>query len=247
LSGRDLINDMRAGGGLPVEPRKSQLADYLLIGLVVAAIGAAAYFGLNSGLGAPHSAPPAAPMAALAVANAEMAWTGADRDRCLARARTAADSIENYSGTADSPAPPNSAVTVGYAGLSTLIECHMTLKPARFCDPGQRSALVTEINDYLGRTDFVMAGMVVEGAPMKVMGNFMGGEVDAGSSIYDMEHESTVKLMQGYRAKVSTAMGKLARDGLLAPSDFAGFMGVSDTIKAMFGAVKAERKVCTPA
>jgi hypothetical protein len=244
LSGRDLVDDVRGGTGpQPAQARRGGLADLMLIGVVVLALGAAGYFGVTSLLGG--SPPPAAgPAPAAAKAGvAQVAWTTADADRCIARARAAANAKESYGGP-DGIANP--AVTEGYAGLSTLIECHMTTKSTRFCDPSQKAALVSEINDYLGRTDLVMAGMVVEGAPMKVMGTLMGGEVDAGSGMYDMQHESTVKFMQGYQDKVTAALRKLARDGLLAPSDFSGFlgMGVPDNIKRMFGTTVAERSVC---
>jgi len=247
LSGRDLINDMRSGTPPPPEtPGRGGVTDMILVAVAVMAIGAVGYFGLGALLGG--GSPAAGPGPAAAVAKAmitQAAWTSDDADRCLAKARAVANSDIGYQPAGDGMSTPNPAVAEGYAGLATLLECHMTLKPARFCDPAQRSALVSEINDFLGRSDLVMAGMAVEGAPMKIAGGLFGGEMSAGSEIYDMEHEATIQLMKTYGDKIVVALRKLARDGLISPADFSSFLtGPSENIKRMFGATAAERNVC---
>jgi hypothetical protein len=246
VSGRDLVDEMRGGAKLPKPPGKGGLVEMLLGAVAVLAVGALAYFGVVSLLGGPHRQDPAPLFATAAVVQPQVAWTSADADRCLARAQAAADAGDSNTAQEGELMPPNPAVTRGYAGLSTLLECHMTVKAARLCGADQKSALVAEVGDYLNRTDLVMAGMAVQGAPMQVMGAVFGGEISAGSGVYDMEHEATVHFMQSYQTKVTTALRKLARDGVLAPSDFAGFMGmgVPETIKRMFGTAVAERHIC---
>ena len=77
------------------------------------------------------------------------------------------------------------------------------------------------------------------------MGHFLGGEVQAGSGMYEIEHDATLAFMQSYQTKVAAALKSLARDGLIAPSDFAGFLGgVPENIKAMFGSAGAVRNIC---
>ena len=80
---------------------------------------------------------------------------------------------------------------------------------------------------------------------MAIVGQFMGGEAAAGSGIYETQRDEVLDFMQIYNARVATALKALAREGLIAPSDFGGFLsGPPDNIKAMFGAAQAERNLC---
>ncbi|MEP7241405.1 MAG: hypothetical protein ABI697_11010 [Devosia sp.] len=218
----------------------------LLVVAVVVAIGAAGYFGLSTLLGGKSPQSPGPVVASIEVAGTDAAWSSADNDRCKARARAAA----NADGSANeiavgSAMPANPAVTGGYAGLSTMLECKMTTKTGRLCDTKEKAALVADINDYLGRTDLVTAGLAVQGAPMQVMGGLFGGEMSAGSDIYNMERDATLAFMKRYQGRITSAARRLARDGLLAPSDFAGFLGgTPEVITRIFGNVVAERNAC---
>jgi hypothetical protein len=250
MSARGLVTQMRDGGGPPPVGPRLRVTDVLLVAIVVVALGAAGYFGVGLLLRGASIPPSPIQVATISALHPGAVWTRADDDRCQARARAAASA--GYEAGYQVPPegqgsmPPNPAVTEGYAGLSTMLECHLTTKPGRLCDPDEKSKIVAEVNGYLGRTDIVMAAMVVEGAPMKVMGQLMGGEPEGGSGIYDLEHESTVKFMQAWQTKIATALRKLARDGLIAPADFAGFMeGVPEPVKRLFGSAVAERKVCS--
>jgi len=252
MSGRDLVTEMRSGEPLQPKERRFRAMDLMLVAVAIVVVGAAGVFGATAFLGKPS--PPPSPVqvavAAPVVARPAVVWSSADSDRCLAKARAAAsagyDAGYQIPPEGQGVMAPNPAVTEGYAGLSTMLECHLTTKPGRLCDPQEKSKVVTEVNDYLGRTDLVMAGMMVEGAPMKVVGQMFGGEPEGGSEVYEMEHDSTVKFMQAYQARIAAALRKLARDGLIAPADFAGFMGgVPETVKRLFGTTVAERNICS--
>ncbi|MEQ1771706.1 MAG: hypothetical protein ABL879_17900, partial [Devosia sp.] len=113
------------------------------------------------------------------------------------------------------------------------------------CDPKEKAVMVAAVNDYLGRTDLIMLGLGLQGAPMRLLGAATGdGEINAGSSIYDMQKADTVAFMQGYQKRVASALQKLARDGLMAPADFGTFVGVPETITTLFAGKTAQRNVC---
>ena len=131
--------------------------------------------------------------------------------------------------------------------MATMIECRLSTKSARFCDPKEKAALVAMINDYLGRVDLIRLGLGVQGAPMAVLGEMFGGEVQAGSGIYNIEKDGTFAVMKVYHDRIAAALRKLARDGIVSATDFAGFMGtgVPKTISEVFKDVTPERQVCT--
>jgi hypothetical protein len=168
-------------------------------------------------------------------------WTEADSAACLSRAIAAANApVPDEVGLA------NPSVTEGYAGLSTRVECHLSVKTARFCDPKQKAAAVAMVNDYLGRTDTVYLGLGLQGAPMRLIGGITGGEVAMGSAMYDDIRDATVAFMTGYQKRVATALQQLRRDSLIGPEDFAGpfGMGVPEAITRVFADVEPKRNVC---
>jgi hypothetical protein len=243
MSGQDLIDEMRS------DPKRAPKAanglramDMLLVIVAVAAVGSLGYFALTRWVGGPPQGP--APVQASVSSPAprvEVAWTETDNNKCRARAGAEAE----HPAVPDMAMMANRVVAEGIAGLATMVECKLVTKTTRFCDPEQRKALVATVNDYLTRVDIVIAGLGIQGAPMKIMGGLFGGEMKAGNDIYQLERESTVAVMKGYDDRVVTAFRKLARDGLVAPTDFAGFMGgVPENITRMFGDVTAARDVC---
>lgn len=250
VSGRDLVDDLRRGAKpAPKAVRSIGPVDFLLVVVAVMALGGAGYFGAAAWLAGHPSgnAPPpgmAAPSLLNAVANSRSpraVWTDDDTARCRSKARTAAEAP-----VPDDLVMANPSVTPGFAGLATMLECQMTTKVSRFCDGAEKAKLVSAINDYLARSDIVVAAMGVQGAPMAAMGHLFGGEVAAGSGMYEIEHEATLAFIQVYHAKVVGALKSLARNGIVGPPDFAGFLGwgVPDNVRAMFGDVQAERSIC---
>jgi hypothetical protein len=244
MSGRDLVSEMRESGKVPPVPRSGSTLDLLLVVVVMVAVGSAGYFGLTSWLssGAPQpiASPPPASTAQGGTITA-VAWTEADSARCKAKARDAVDA----------PLPgemaiANRAVTEGFSGLATSLDCYLSTKVARFCAPPAKAAMVAAVNDYLGRVDLVELGLGLEGAPMALLGGMMGGEIAGGSAVYDEERDETLKFMASYHKRIAADLQALARDGIVAPSDFGGLMGgVPKTVLTMFGNATAQRNVCT--
>jgi hypothetical protein len=240
VSGSDLVSGMRDGGKVPRSPApRGGVLDLVLIVVVMIAIAGAGYFGVMQ-LMSPHAPPPAQPLAARPVSVAKVAWTDADTAICKAKGIRAANE----------PLPgelvfANSAVTEGFAGFSARLECRLLLKPTRFCDPKEKAAMVAEVNDYLGRIDIVSFGLGLQGAPMRLLGGVMGGEVEAGSGMYDVTRDATVQFMDSYQRRVAVAMRRLASDGIMAPSDFSVFLaGVPAVITRMFGDVTPKQNLC---
>lgn len=243
MSGRDLVDEMRSK---PAPKARGALSamDVLIGVAVVVALGSLGYFGVTSLLGSPRPPAPQPVVASVVaphVAVVQTIWTDADTANCKARAQAAAENPW----VPEASMPPNPAVAEGYAGLATMVECRLVTKPMRFCDAAQKAALVEMIKDYRNRSDLVIAGLGVEGAPMKIMGGLFGGEIQAGNDIYQMERESTVAMMKWYDKRVITALRALAKDGVIGPIDFAEFMGgVPEGIELMFAGALPERNVC---
>jgi len=247
MSGRDLVDDLRSGAKpAPQAARSISTLDVLLTVVAVVAVIGAGFFGYVTWM-SPHSSGPSMPdhkpaLVATAVHPASVAetWTDADDNRCVAKARAEANS--------DGPRQvisPNPSLAPGFAGMATLLECKLTRKVSRFCNPEQKTKLVDAVNDYLARTDLIIGALGLQGAPMAIMGQFVGGEAAAGSGVYESMHDEVLDFMQIYNKRVANALKALARDGLIAPSDFAGFVGgPPENIKVMFGTTTAERNAC---
>ena len=244
MSGHDLISEMREGGKLPpARSARGGALDLILILVVVAAVGSAGYFGLThwlrQGAPQPNSPPPVGEMVS-AGSVTDVAWTDADAARCAAKGRAAANA----------PLPgemalANPAVTEGFSGFATRLDCYLTTKVDRFCDPENKAALVAAINDYLSRIDLVEIGLGVQGAPMALLGGMMGGEVAAGSTIYDEQHAETLAFMATYNARIATDLQGLVRNGVVTSTDFSVFMGgVPKTIGAMIGTATPQHNLC---
>lgn len=242
MSGRDLVRDVRSTAKpSAVAGQSLGIFDLAVTALAIVAVASLAYFGYIAWLapGAPQPTPPAQLVAATDPA---LIWTDEDTTRCSAKARSSRDD--------ELPAEAmlaNPAVTDGFGPMATMIACRIATKSPRFCDPKQKAALVAMLNDYLARVDVIRLGMGLQGAPMAVLGEMFGGEVEAGSGIYQMEKEGTFAFMQVYHARIADAVQQLGRDGIASPTDFATFMGtgVPETITAMFNGVKPERQACT--
>jgi len=244
MSGRDLVSEMRDGGKTPSTPRsRGGAVDLLLVFAVVVALGSAGYFGVNhwlsSGPPQPASPPPKTDVA-LVTKGSTVAWTAADTSRCKAKARAAYEApLPAEMGLA------NRAVTEGFAAMATSLDCYLSTKVERFCDPNQKTAMVAAINDYLGRVDLVELGLGVQGAPMALLGGMMGGEVEGGSAVYDEQRQETLTFMAGYHKRIASDLQALARNGVVAPADFGGMMGgVPEAVQRMFGSAKAARNAC---
>lgn len=245
MSGRDLVQEMRDGGKAPRAPSPGMGVFELVVGFVILiAIGAIGYFGVTQWLTPrapqPGSAPPALVATAQAAVPVAVAWTDKDSAACLSRAQAAVDApLPGEMGLA------NRAVTEGFAGLATRLHCHLTTKIKRFCDPAQKAAAIAMVNDYLSRSDLVRLGLGVEGAPMAMLGGLWGGEVAAGSDVYDEQRTETLQFMASYDKRISAALQALARGGLMAPSDFGGLLGaVPKNIEALFGTVQRQENAC---
>lgn len=242
MSGRDLVRDVRSTAKLPSAPGQGLgIVDLVVTALAIVAVGSLAYFGYAAWF-APHAPQPATPPALIAAGTTpEVAWTDEDTSRCRAKARAAAD--------AKMPADvilANRSVTDGFGPMATMIECRIATKSTRFCNPEEKAGLVAMINDYLGRVDMIRLGMGVQGAPMAVLGEMFGGEVQAGSGIYEIEKDGTFAFMRVYHDRIAAAMRRLGRDGIVSATDFSTFMGsgVPASITEMFDGVVPERQVC---
>lgn len=260
MSGRDLVRELRSVETPPPKhPPRGNIVDLLIAAVAVIAVGSFGYFGYATWL-APRVAPaqvkvalasplsqptpqskPPADQSAPAAADTDFAWTDADGSRCRAAARAAAEA----------PLPVDAAlsqrsVTEGFASMATLVECQMASKTMRFCQPEQKAKLVAAVHDYLDKMDFIVLGMGVQGAPMAVLGEALGGEVAFGSAVYDMQKEATFAAMRVHHKKVVAAIRALVRDGVVTQSDFGTFMGmgVPSSIKEMLADVEIERSIC---
>ncbi|OJX18373.1 MAG: hypothetical protein BGO82_19615 [Devosia sp. 67-54] len=246
VSGRDLVEDLRSGAKPPPRAARSVgLVDIALALVAIVALTGVGYFGYTnwlqprlSGPGAPQQPPALA--AALPAKPAPQPWTDADDARCVQKARAEAQSKGPRQVIS-----PNPSLAPGFAGMASLLECKITRKVERFCDPEQKGKLVEAVNDYLTRTDLIVGALGLQGAPMAIMGQIVGGEAAAGSGIYEAQRAEVLAFMQTYNGRVAKAIRALARDGLVAPTDFAGFLGgTPENVKALFGAALAERNIC---
>jgi hypothetical protein len=242
MSGKDLVSELRSGSKpAPVPREPGGLKDLALVAVAIIAMASLGYYGVTTWF-APRGPQPAAAMAVAAAPQPTIEpWTEADTSTCKARARKAAAE----------PLPADvmlaqQSVTEGFAGMTTLIACQMSLKSERFCEGKEKRRLVAMINDYLAKVDMITTGLGVQGAPMAMAGALLGGEAAFGSDVYEMQREGTMKVMELHHQKVLKALRSLARDGIIAPADFAGFMGmgVPKAVTEMFGGVEAERRVC---
>ena len=243
MSGRDLVRDVRSTAKpSAVQGTRIGIIDLAVTMLAVVAVSSLAYFGYVAWF-APHAPqPPAAPPGQLVASDTAPTWTDEDTARCRAKARAVSDDEMPVDAML-----ANRAVTDGFGPTATMIECRIATKSLRFCDPKQKATLVAMINDYLARVDMIRLGMGVQGAPMAVLGEMFGGEIEAGSSVYDIEKDGTFAFMQIYHARIAAALQRLGRDGLVSATDFATFMGagVPATIAEIFDGVVPERQACS--
>lgn len=242
MSGRDLVRDVRSTAkpsGFPFA--RLGVVDLVVTLLAIVAVGSLAYFGYGAWFARPPQPPATPPAQLVASVDPAIAWTDEDTARCRAKARAASDD--------EMPAEAmlaNRAVTDGFGPMATMIECRIATKSSRFCNPEQKAELVAMINDYLARVDVIRLGMGVQGAPMAVLGEMFGGEIEAGSGVYDMEKDGTFAFMRVYHNRIAAALKRLGRDGLVSAADFATFMGtgVPATITEIFDGVVPERQSC---
>jgi hypothetical protein len=102
------------------------------------------------------------------------------------------------------------------------------------------------VNDYLMRVDLVVAGLNLEGAPMAIMGEMMGGEVAFGSAVHDMMKEDTIAVMRHYHKGVADGLKSLAQRGVITAGDFGAFMGygVPKSITEILGGIEPTSRLC---
>jgi hypothetical protein len=232
---------MRSGGKPPRPPLQlGGSLDLVVLAITIIAVASLAYFGVTTWF-APGGPQPAGAVAIAQTHSTVEPWTETDTSTCQARARKAAAE----------PLPADAmlaqrSVTEGFAGLTALVACRMTIKSARFCESKEKDKLVAMIQDYVAKVDMITVGLGVQGAPMAMLGAVTGGEVAFGSSVYEMQREETMKFMELHHQKIVSALRSLARDGIVAPGDFAAFMGmgIPKHITEMFGGIEADRHVC---
>lgn len=234
MSGNKLAQAMRDTKKLPrAGAGAGGWVDRLIAALAVIAIG---------GLGLVWwTARPDPPPAAMTAPAGQAAWTPEDTAHCRAYAQKA--------GSAPVPADmmlANRAVTDGFGIMASMLECQLATKIARLCSADEKAVLVEAVKDYLGRMDLIVTGLHVQGAPMAILGEMLGGEVGAGSAIYDMEKQDTFAFIDMYDARVARRLKALARAGLIQAGDFGSFMGmgVPGRITAAIGSVTAEKRAC---
>lgn len=204
--------------------RQSGVLDILLGAVALTAVGALGYFGIGwwTSQNAPGaSAAPPSTVAMTASLSETERWTEQDTARCQQKGRAAANA----------PIPgemalANPAVTEGFADRATILECRIITKPARFCDPTEKAALVAAVTDYIARINVVVVALNVQGAPMSILGDMMGGEIAGGSAIYNEQRDETIAFMKLYHQRVAAGLKALGRGGVIAVGDFGGFMGL---------------------
>lgn len=238
MSGRDVVRELRESGHLG-KPTGGNGLDLVLIIVVVVLLGACGYIGFTRFFG---SSPASVQPAVAAVADPDRLWTEVDANGCRAFARAAqVESASLDTGMA------NRAITEGgFSSLASTLECRLSRKIERFCDPAGKAALVAMVNDYLARLNVVTIGLSVQGAPMSLMGGLFGGEMAAGSDIYDIEKEATLAYLKIYNDRVTKAMRALARAGVVSVDDFSAFMGMGapPAIAGMLEGVAPTQSVC---
>lgn len=243
MSGRDLVSEMREGGRVPrATVSRGGVTELLMSLAVVLIIGTVSYLGVSLWLAAQGPPGPPPTMAQLASPHTKTGWTDADTAICELKARSATNAP-----LPDEMLLANRSVTEGFSGLSARLECYLTLKPTRLCSPEEKAAMIARVNDYLGRVDLVYFGLGLQGAPMRLMGTMLGGEIEGGSAMYDMTKDDTIEFMVSYQKRVATALQKLAVDGIMTPGDFGGFlgMGVPEAITKIFAGVQPKRQLCS--
>lgn len=239
MSGRELVQ-ARRDAEPPRGPRDGGRILDMLLGLVaVVAVGSLAYFGYTHWLAPRSPQPQYAPPKLVAAATPAVIWTDADMARCKAKAQAAADSPEMGDAVL-----VERTVTEGFAGMATLVECRITTKIARFCDPKEKAALVAMVNDYLGRIDLLRFGMGAQGAPMALLGGAFGGEIAAGRDVYDMEKDATFSVMETYHKRVAAGLRALGKRGVVTAGDFGSFAGVPAAITSIFEGVTVSDQLC---
>lgn len=243
MSGRDLVRDVRSTAKPSAAPDQGLgIVDLVVTALAIVAVGSLAYFGYATWFAPRAPQPQVTPPALVAAMTApDVVWTDEDTARCRAKARAASnDEMPGDAILADR------AVTDGFGPMATMIECRIATKSTRFCNPKEKAALVAMINDYLAHVDMIRLGMGVQGAPMAVFGELLGGEAQAGSGVYDVVKDGTFAVMKLYHDRIAAALKRLGRDGIVSASDFAAFFGtgVPGPITDIFDGVVAERQVC---
>jgi hypothetical protein len=240
MSGRIEINTKRDAA--EIRPRaRGSILDLLLGAFALIAVASLAYVGLSWWLApkAPRAHPPQASLAQSS-ADPGQIWTAEDTSRCEHKAGVAAKAPLSAE-----TALANASVTTGFAHLATMIECRITTKQARFCDPAEKAALVAIVTDYLGRVDLIAAALAVQGAPMEMLAG-MNSEIAAGSDIYNLQKDQTLEFMLTYHRRIGNGLRELGAKSLLAPSDFAAFMGmgIPPAIKKLFEGVTPGPSIC---
>jgi hypothetical protein len=237
MSGKDLARQFREQGPAPRARSGGGSFGFIIAVIAVCALG----FG---GVAGYRMLAPQAGMTTVAATKSEdVVWTEADTAKCEARARTAA--AEDLP---DDLMMANPALTDGaFAAFATRVQCRATLKVARLCDGAEKAAFVSMVNDYTSRLDLVVAALNLQGAPMAIIGQMMGGEAQMGSDMYDLTKEQTIAYLKIYHNRVATALRDLVAANLISLSDFGVFMGIgaSGTITKMLDGMTATHTLCT--
>jgi hypothetical protein len=239
MSGRDVVRAMRENVELNKPARRGPSLDMVLSFIALATVICCAWVAIDKFLlSGPH--PPQQPSARMALAEHPV-WEEADDTSCTrwVRKARAEDNPDDFP-------LANPAITGGgYVALTANLACRASVKVARLCDAEQKAELVALVKDYMSRRDIISLGLEVQGAPMKVMGSMVGGEVAFGSSVYDMTMQETLAYMDFHHQRVATSLRALATGGILSSDDFSfhGF-GVPETLAKIFDGVAVTKPAC---
>ncbi len=239
MSGRDVVRAMRENVELNKPAKRTPSIDVVLSFIALATVACCAWVAIDMLIlsGAPH---PQQPNARVAFARHPV-WEESDDTTCRRWVRQALseDNPEAF------PLANQDITGGGFVALTANLACRASVKVARFCDAEQKAALVALVKDYMSRRDIISLGLEMQGAPMKVLGSMMGGEVAFGSSVYDMTKENTLAYMDMHHQRVASSLRALATAGILSSNDFSFHgLGVPETLAEIFRGVDVTHPGC---
>lgn len=240
MSGREIVNAMRARGNFAKPARTIGIVDILIAGLTLVALGFCCVLAMNS-LFRPRiqALPPAS-------ITADALWTERDAARCETAAHQAGTRPD--AAIAEAAARGIRSITDGgFARLATRMNCLASTKITRLCNPEQKQAFLAEMNDYVGRFDLIVLGLGAQNGMVNIAGGVLGGEAEMGAGVMDMQTEATLDYIDYYHARIANNLRQLARIELVSLDDFGGTFGIgaSGTIMAMLKDVVPTHDICT--
>jgi hypothetical protein len=244
MSGREIVNAMRARGNFAKPVRTIGILDLVVAAVTVLALGCCCFLAINTIFRPTRPAGPA-PVTVTASLDADALWTEQDAARCEASARQAATRPD--SAVADDAALGIRAITDGgYAALATRMNCIASTKITRLCDPQQKEAFVAALNDYVGRFDLIVLGLGAQNGFVSLAGGMLGGEAEMGADVMDTQTQATLDYIDHYHARIVANLRQMARVELIRPEDFGAAFGIgaSGTIVGILKDVVPTHNLC---